>query len=102
MGVQVPVWVLSAVYGSLVETHRIGERDLEQVIVAGGELFEDVGQATSLRLLKIRERTHLAPADDKRLEGPHRPERHQGYEVLVLGHYPLARFQFQCEIVRQQ
>ncbi len=44
VGVQNPFGVRLAVHRGLVKAHRVGEGDFEQVVVAGGHLFENVGQ----------------------------------------------------------
>ena len=37
-----------AVGGALVEAHGVGEGDLEEVVVAGGDGFEDGGEGGAL------------------------------------------------------
>ena len=44
MGVEQPFGMGLAIERSLVEAHRIGEGDLEQVVVTYGDQFQELGE----------------------------------------------------------
>ncbi len=69
MGVQHPFGVIEAVIGGLVEAHRVGEGDFEQVVVANGDFLVNIGQGAPFGLA-------------------------QGGEVLVAGENAFATFVF--------
>lgn len=103
VGMQVPLGMRRAVGGGQMEAHGVGEGDLEEVIVAGGQLLQDVRQRPPL-LSRERGRGSDGPAADYQgLERPHRPEGHQGHEVLVLADEPRSIFlHLQNQVVAEQ
>ena len=67
MSVKVPAFVLEAIGGSLVEAHRIRERDLEAAIIARGEPLQDVGQTVALVAAQLIQACGVAPTGHKSL-----------------------------------
>ncbi len=84
MRVQVPLIVRLPVRWTLVEAHRVRERNLEQVVIARGERLHDLGQRVPLGVPELLDRPGVPLRQQHGLEWPHGPERHQRREVVVL------------------
>ena len=102
MSVKVPAFVLEAIGGSLVEAHRIRERDLEAAIIARGEPLQDVGQTVALVAAQLIQACGVAPTGHKSLERPHCPEGDEGHKMIVGGDDSLAELSLQSEIIAKQ
>src|SRR5713101_7236720 len=87
---------------ALMESHGIGKRDLEEVVVASGQPFEDIYQRISLFGRKINHSPLVGTSHDDRFKGPNRPERNQRGEVLVLKHHSFSQCALQREVFAKQ
>ena len=102
MHVQVPLRVRLAVGGRLVQPGRVRERHAEEVVVAPREPPQHVGQPVALGAVELRQARHRPPAHDERLEGPHRPERHERDEGVVGDDDPLPTLELEAQVVLEQ
>jgi hypothetical protein len=102
MGVQMPVRMGRAIGGTLVEAEGVGERDLEQVIVARCQSFEDVRQTRAFLRRQVAESADMPAADDHGFEGPDRPERNQRDKMVVDADKTLFTLEFEGQIIREQ
>ena len=75
MGVQVLPGVRFAVEGRLVKTHRIGETDLEQIVVARGHLLEDIRERADLGGVEIRQGGQVGIGQQQHLETARLPRK---------------------------
>ena len=94
--------MLGAVGGPRVPRHRVGERAAEQVVVAGVEAAEDLGEGVALLGGERGEVAHAPARDDHRLEGPPGPEGNQHHPVGVRAHDALAVRQLPRQAVAEQ
>ena len=84
VGVEVHGVVRLAVGGALVEAHGVGEADLEEIVVAGGDGFEDGREGGALGGGEGGEVAEVAAGKDEGLEGPGGPVGDEGDEEVVL------------------
>src|ERR1017187_6546596 len=65
----VVVWIASAaVGGALVEAHGVGEADLKEIVVAGGDGFEDRRECSALCRCQVGEAAEVATGEDEGFE----------------------------------
>jgi hypothetical protein len=83
MGVEVEGVVRSAVGGALVEAHGVGEGNLEETVVTGGEAAKDVGQGVALGGCELVDGGDVAIGKDERFEWPNGPEGDNDQEEIV-------------------
>ena len=102
MRVHLPFGVHRAAGRLLVEAHRIGERHVEQPVVALREFGQRRGERRLLGRVQLVEAADAAARQDHRLERPDRPERHEHDEMLVREDDALAALELLLEIVDQQ
>src|SRR6266403_589936 len=100
--VQMPFFVGAAVRGLLVESHRVRERRLEQIVVANGDAAQDVAEEIALFPAKLIDRSNMALAQHQRFEWPNRPERHNYSKSIVLADDAQVQLQLQLQVVAQQ
>lgn len=86
MRVKMPLRMGFAIGRTLVKSHRVGKRSLEEVVVARGEPFEDVAGRVAFFPVQFVHRSDVAARKDHSLEGPYGPEGNEGQEMVVLGH----------------
>ena len=67
-----------------MEAHGVGKADFEEIVVAGGDGFEDRGESSALSGGEIGEAAEVAPREDESLEGPGGPVGDEGDEEVVL------------------
>ena len=102
MRVQVPLRIAPAIGGLLVETHRVRERDSEQMVVARGEALEHVGEGFLLCPVHLTHRGQVANWKHHGLKRPDRPKRHERAEMLVFEDQPLGVTALQFEVIAKQ
>src|ERR1700722_11732019 len=86
----------------LMKAHGVREAGLEEVVVAGGQPAQHVGQAVALGIVELRQRAHVTLGKNEHLERPHRPPWNQRDEVVVLKDDALSRAKLRGEVVAQQ
>jgi hypothetical protein len=84
VGVEVHRIVRLTVCGALVESHGVGEADLEEVVVAGGDGLEDGGEGTTFGGGEVGEAAEMATGKDEGLERPGGPVGDDRDEEIVL------------------
>ena len=82
--VQVPFFIGAAVSGFLVESHRIRESSLKQIVVTNGDATHDVAQEIPLFPAELIDRSEMALAQHQRFERPNGPKRHDHSKSVVL------------------
>ena len=97
-----PLLVRLAVARGLVEAHGVGEAGLEEVVVAGGGLLEDVGERGLLAVSEFGQRADVALRQDEGFKGPDGPPRDNDEEVVVLANDADLFFRFDLEVVAEQ
>src|SRR5258706_390890 len=100
--VQMPFFVGAAVGGLLVESHRVWERRLEQIVITNRDAPQDVAEEIALFPAKLIDRSNMALAQHQRLEWPNRPERNDHGKSNVLADDPEVQLQLQLQVVAQQ
>ena len=90
VGVQPPFGVFAAVEGCAVPAHRIGEAGLEQVVVAGGKLFEYLRQCATLTVVQVGDAADVAFGQQQGFKRPCGPVGDDGQPVVVFGHDAFA------------
>ncbi len=99
---QMPFGVGLAVRGTLVEAHRIREGNIEQLVIAGGHLLQDVCQQIAFNFGEGVDSAEVSIADDKSFKRPHRPERHQHCEAVIAANQPVADLVLEFEVLAKQ
>ena len=99
---QVPLVVRRAVGGTLVNAHRVRERNLEQAVVARGGALQDVGQAVARRVRQAVNAWEVPLRDHHRFERPNGPERDHGQEAVVLFNQAFAGRLLEAGVLAQQ
>ena len=84
VGVEVHGVVTLSVGGALVEAHGVGEADLEEIVVAGGDRFEDGREGGALGVGEVGEVAEVAAREDEGFEGPGGPVGNEGNEEIIL------------------
>src|SRR5208337_3828205 len=102
MSVHLPFGMHRAAARLLMEAHRIGERHVEQPVVAPGQLGQRRGERLLLGRAHLVKTPDPPPRQDHRLERPDRRERDEDDEMRVGEHDPLAERELLLEIVDQQ
>ena len=102
MGVQDPFGMALAITRSLVETHRVGKGNFEQIIVARGDLFEGFRQVAHFRWGQFRQMGSRAVGHQQYFERPDRPERHQGGKTGILENDAFLTAVFLGKVIQQQ
>jgi len=92
----------SAIGRPLMEAHGVGKADLEKIVIARGHLLENVGETATLAVSISGMAPKVLAAEDKSLKRPHRPERNDGEESIILADNALARDGFELGVVTQQ
>src|SRR5438105_1386379 len=88
--------------GTLVETHRVRETDIEQTVVAGRGSFEDVAEGAALLRGQLFERRHMPSCDHHGFERPDGPERDHGQEMVVLFDDPFALVLLESRVLAEE
>src|ERR1700678_1424676 len=102
MRVKMPLGMSFAVGGTLVKSHGVGKRSCEQIVVARRDAMQDVRQRIASGLRKLLKRACVLFADEHRLEGPDRPERHDRGELVIFADDAVLLFLFDLQIFAQQ
>jgi hypothetical protein len=102
MRMQMPGRVGRTIGGALVEAERIGEWDLEQVIVACRQSLKDVRQTRAFLRRQVAESANVSATDDHRLEGPDGPEGNQRNEVIIGADEALFALEFERQVIGEQ
>src|SRR5208282_6687106 len=97
-----PFRVRLAIGRGLMKTHRIGERNLEEIVVARGELFEDIRKTVARRGIKRSQVSGVSLGEQQHFKRPYRPERNEGCEMGVLDDHARPRLCFQLQVVTEQ
>src|ERR1700736_5367711 len=87
---------------TLMKSHGVGEAGGKQAVVGGGELLEDVRQATLLGGLEFQEAAEVSAGEHQGLEGPDCPEGHQGDKFFVLANDALVLLELDFQGVTEQ
>ena len=101
MRVKMPLGMSLAVGGTLVKSHGVGKRSCEQIVVARRDAMQDVRQRVAARFRKLLQRTGVPLADHDRFKRPHRPERHDRCELIILADDPVLLFVFRFSSTRK-
>ena len=102
VGVEVPFRMRRAIYWRLMEAHGVGEADVEEVVIAGGEALEDVGEGVAFVTGELGEQTEVAAGEDHGFEGPDGPPGNEGGEVAVFDDDSIAGGALGGEIAAEQ
>src|ERR1039457_7281918 len=97
-----PLRMRAAVRRRLVEAHCVREAGLEEVVVAGGQTFEGIGQAVPFLVPQFRQSAKMAARDQERLERPDCPPRHKGDKMLILKNDALSGCLFSGNVFAQE
>ena len=81
MPMKMPFRMRLAVTWPLMKPHRVGERSLEEIVIANRDELKNVRKQVAFFRGKIAKRTAMPFAQEKHLEWPHRPERNQDCEI---------------------
>src|ERR1700680_1301147 len=102
MRVQMPFRMLFAIGRTLVETHGVRERSIEDAIVATSHLAQNFGEGVTLFGIESSDIPEMALAGYKSFERPDRPERHYHLEMFVGQNQSLRVFCFiRCVFTEQ-
>src|SRR5271157_3079822 len=101
MSVEMPFRMRFAVGRLLVKTHGIREGRVEQAVVAGCELLQNVSQVAVLLAGQFRKVRQVLARQNHGFERPDRPERYEHRKVLVLKHDALSRGALELTIVTE-
>ncbi len=102
MGVDVPVGVGLAVGGGLVEAHGVWEADVEEVVVAGGEAGNDVGEGGFVVGGHLVHGGYGADGGDDGFEGPFCPEGDEGDPEIVFADDALVEAELGFEVIGEE
>ena len=92
-----------AVGGALMKAHGVGEADLEEIIVAGGDGCEDGGEGGAFRVGEVGETAEVAAREDQGFKRPRGPVGDEGDEEIVLDDDAcFGVCEFGCDVVTQE
>ncbi len=100
--VEVPFMMRLAVRGRLMKAHRIRKWNIENLVVGGRHLLQNLRQQDDFFAVEFGKRPQVATAANQDFERPDRPEGHQGDETLVLADQAHFLLLFQMDVVTQQ
>ena len=96
---EMPFRMRLPIRGTLVKSHRIRERNLEDVVVARRRAPQNICQQLALLPGQFVDRREMPLAQQQGLKRPHRPERHHHGKCIVLADDPLLPFDFNRQII---
>src|SRR5882757_3170500 len=102
MAMEMALRVEVSIRWTLMKAHGVGEAGGKQAVVEGGELLEDVREATLLRGLEFEQAAEVSAGENQGLERPHGPEGHQNDKFLVLANDALLLLQLDFQGVTEQ
>lgn|SRR5690606_21633385 len=102
MGMHVPVGVGLAVCWFLVKTHGVGEADVEEVVVAGGEAGDNVGKGGFVVGGHFVHGGYGAEGGDDGFEGPFCPEGNEGDPEVIFADDTLVQAELGFKVVGQE
>src|SRR5689334_21230807 len=87
---------------SLMKAHGVRKSGLEQIVVANSDAAKNVAEEIAFFPVELFEGCDVALAQYERLERPHRPERNDDCESIVLADDALVSLEFQSKIIAQK
>src|SRR2546421_9777699 len=99
---KVPLGMSSSVSGPLMEPHRVGERNAEEVVVSCSDAAQHFSQRVTLILTQLFYVGAVLTREKYRFKRPHRPKRNEQHEALVLRDDTRPVCQLQPQVVTKQ
>src|ERR1700678_146428 len=97
-----PFRMIFPVRGSLMKTHGIRKRSVEQPVVGSCTLFNNFSYLHDLGSIQHRKIRQMFERQNHSLEWPYGPERHENNKPFVLKYHASAQGFFRLGILAEQ
>src|SRR5512146_2830158 len=102
MCMKVPLGMRRAIRWALMESHRVREEALEEIVVTRGDALQNIRKRSPFTICKFRETAEMSLGEQQRFERPHSPEWHHDHEIVVLADDAFSQPSLEPSIIAQE